>query len=414
MDGWCRIRGTAAASVVLALAVGWAAAPGAAATEPAQSACLRSTAVHAGPVPWAVQRLRPQRAWPLSRGSGVVVAVLGSGIDASNAQFAPGQVLAGKDLLAGGPANVDCDGSGTFVAGLVAARPDQATSVVGLSPNSLLLPVRILRSDGNGTAPPAPDTVAAGIDYAVGAGADVVVLYEASSGTSEQLRRAISAAGRQGAVVVAGAHATGTDRSAALYPCALDGVLAVAGVDGEGKPMDGSCAGPTVDLSAPGADLVSTSAGTDGRLGHVSLGDGGAGYAAGYVAGAVALLMAYEPGLRPAAISARLTRTADLTPSGRRDNRMGWGVVNPYAALTEVGAGTAPADPRRPVAALAVPAPQRNETDVTPVLLALGLLTVATGSVLVALTVRAGRARRWRPTRKHLAARTGGAGSPSA
>lgn len=407
--------GLTAATLVVLSGLGGLAPPAAAApAEPERSACLRPTSVHTGQVPWAVQRLRPQRAWGLSRGSGTVVAVLGSGIDARNAQFGPGQVLEGKDLLDdGGPANDDCDGSGTFVAGLVAARPDPATSVVGLSPNSLLLPVRILRSTETGVETPDPATVAAGIDYAVEAGADVVVLYEAASGTSEALRRAVSEAGQRGVVVVAGAHSTGPDRSAPQYPCALDGVLAVAGIDGDGEPMDGSCRGATVDLSAPGADLISTSAGAEDRLGHVPLGDAAAGYAAGYAAGAAALLTAYEPDLDPAGIAARLTRTADLTPSGRWDDRRGWGVVNPYAALTEVG-GTAPVGRGRPVGTLTVPEPPSDGTELAPVLWSLGLLTVTAGAVLLAVAFRAGRARRWRPARKDLAARDqDGAGLPS-
>lgn len=204
----------------------WAVAPARAAStappsEPARtSPCLASSTVHTGAVPWAQRRLRPTRTWQLARGNGVVVAVLGSGIDSRNGQFAAGQVLPGRDLLGAGPADDDCDGSGTFVAGLVAARPDPSTTVVGMAPDAVLLPVRIMQTTANASDPPSAALVAQGIDYAVAAQADIVVVYEAAAGASDRLERAVAAAHLAGVIVVAGGRSARStqDDGAMLYP----------------------------------------------------------------------------------------------------------------------------------------------------------------------------------------------------
>ncbi|UVS79704.1 S8 family serine peptidase [Actinokineospora sp. UTMC 2448] len=73
---------------------------------------------------WAQDRLSPERAWPLTTGGGVV-AVISTGVSATAPALA-GAVLPGTDL-AGGRGDQDCSGHGTFLAGLVAARPTDPT-----------------------------------------------------------------------------------------------------------------------------------------------------------------------------------------------------------------------------------------------------------------------------------------------
>ncbi len=366
--------------------------------------CLRSEEVYDRTQPWALRRLAVQRSWALARGAGVVVAVLGSGVDARNGQFAVGQVLPGRSFLPeerGGRADDDCDGSGTFVAGLVAARPHPATSVAGLAPDARLLPVRVAQSADGSSSSAEADVVAAALDYAVSEGADVVALYSPTTGSLTRLSAAVLRATEAGVVVVAAGAADEAASPAEPSACTLPEVVTVAAVDGDGAVVDGSCTGATVDLAAPGAGLVSLSAGAQGpgRLGHVSVGDGAPGYAAGYVAGALALVRSYEPGLDGAAAARRLGLTADRPTSGRRDERTGWGVVNPYAALSRP-VGAAPSI--EPVArAPVVPATSRPAARETlPVLVALVVLTTAVLALTLEITVRAGRRRGWRPGRR--------------
>jgi hypothetical protein len=365
--------------------------------------CLTSSTVYDEAEPWALRRLAAQRSWPLARGYGVVVAVVGSGIDAGHAQFAPGQVLPGRSLLPGeGAAADDCDGSGTFVAGLVAARTHPATSVVGLAPDARLLPVRVTQSVDGASRPANADLVAAGIEYARDEGAQVIVVYGPAAGPSERLAAAVRSAHDAGAVVVAGGGtaATTTDAAGDLYPCAVPEAVAVAGVDGDDAVVPGSCAGPTVDLAAPGAGLVSVSAGSVDGMGHVTVDDDAPGYAAGYVAGALALMLSYEPGLSGAEAARRLERTADRPPNGDRDDLRGWGVVNPYAALSEPVHDDAAASPTAGGTAFrryeAAPSPDHTG----PVMAGVSLAGAAVLVLIGAVTMRAGRRRGWRPGRR--------------
>src|SRR4051794_13069017 len=82
-------------------------------------------------VPWTQHRMDPQRVWPLTKGQGVTVAVIDTGVDAMVPQLA-GHVLPGVDVVNGvGTANNDCYGHGTFVAGIIASQPAAGTGVTG-------------------------------------------------------------------------------------------------------------------------------------------------------------------------------------------------------------------------------------------------------------------------------------------
>ncbi|MGL5861779.1 MAG: S8 family serine peptidase [Phycicoccus sp.] len=334
----------------------------------------------------------------------MTVAVVGSGIDKKNPQFRAGQVLPGRDVLEGvGPATDDCDGSGTFVAGLIGAQDVTETTVAGIAPAVTLLPVRVFQSvDGGSSRGPKPGVLADGIDYATGSGAEVIVVYEAATRSSDKLRKAVARANRAGIVVVAGGRSESDSEDAAeLYPCGYPDVLGVAGVDPDGAALDGSCAGADVDLSAPGAQLVSTAAGGTGSLAHVPIEGAAPGYAAGYVGAAAALLRAHRPGMPVRELVGRLVRTAEPTPTGIRDDQLGWGLVDPYRAVSGVDALDAVG--ARTVASREVrirPKEQRS-TDIGSLALGGILLTTALAGATISTTVRNARKRGWRPGGRH-------------
>ncbi|MGL5859206.1 MAG: S8 family serine peptidase [Angustibacter sp.] len=407
--GHARPGSRAAAGLAVAITALLVASSAGVASQPAAAAPSRCTEpgfIHQTEVPWALERLAPQRGWPLSHGDGVLVAVIGTGIDASNAQFAPKQVRPGASMIGGGPASTDCDGTGTFVAGLIAARPDPATTVVGLAPGADLLPVRVMQSRENQPALAEPDDAARGIEYAIKQDADVIVVYAAVARDSTALKRAVKNAQKAGAVVIAGGWSvpnSTTDRPATLAPCSYPGVIGVAAVDPNGTAAEGSCSEKDVDIAAPGVDLISTSSGADGKLGHISaIGGGLPGLAAGYVAGAAALVLGYEPGLSPAQVQDRLLRSATRGPTGGRDGQLGWGIVDPYAALTVTTRDpSAPPAPGQSITPLDLPPPPPSRR---PLLVALaigvGALGVGAGAATLALAHR----RRWRPGRRQAPA----------
>jgi subtilisin family serine protease len=353
------------AAVVLATAVPHA--------QGTAAACAEPVGVYAGITPWPQRLLDPGRVWPLTTGKGVTVAVLGTGVDATNPQFGAGRVT-------GGGAGTDCDGRGTFAAGIVAARATGATTFAGMAPDVRVLPVRYTQTTDQGNADVDPGRLADAIDTAVAAGAGVVYVVVPSTVDSPALRSAVARAYAADAVVVA--PATG-------YPAADPAVLAVAAVAPDGTAAS-DLAGDHVDLAAPGTGLVSLGAGSEGRPGHVWPVDDPV-FAAAFVAGTVALVRAYRPDLTAADVVARVERTASRTAAGGRDPKLGWGVVNPYAAVTAEGVDGVPASGAGPTAvapARPAPAPAR---DIAAVWVAAAFLMVAGGLAFAALALR-----RWR------------------
>lgn len=295
----------------------------------ADPACAGPQGVYTGPAPWAQDVLTPAKEWPLSNGSGVQVAVLGTGVDPGNAQFAPGQILPEIDLLAGAPSAPDCDGSGTFAAGLVGAQPNSGTSFAGLAPGARILPVRYAAT-GSPAGGADPDQLAIAIGRAVTAGSGVILITVPAGSDSNSLELAVQNATAQGDVVIS--PAVGTAPTATSYPTATPGVIGVGGIGQTGLAVQAE-SGTYIALAAPAANLVGTSAGARGQLGERWPVTGPA-YAAAYVAGTVALLRSYRSALDPAQISTRLILTASHNGGVGHNPRLGWGVLDPAAALS--------------------------------------------------------------------------------
>ncbi len=209
-----------------------------------------------------------------SRGAGVIVAVIDTGIDRShpllsskmwrdersNADIAnDGFDNDGDGLLDdswgwdfvdndNNPADTPDDpaktvaGHGTFIAGLIAT----------LAPDARLLPIRAFGPDGMGNA----FTVAAAVKYAADHGAQVINLSLGSSEASTLLQEAITDARKRGIVVVA-AVGNDNDEVAPQFPSSLDGVIAVAAIDLQSKKAPFSNFGNHIDVCAPGVKLIS-------------------------------------------------------------------------------------------------------------------------------------------------------------
>ncbi|MEO3743648.1 S8 family serine peptidase [Plantactinospora sp. B5E13] len=357
----------------------------------AAAPCATPAGVYQDAVGWAQRLTDPTRIWPLTDGAGQLVAVLGTGIDADNPQFGPGQVAGASD-------RTDCDGRGTFAAGIVGARPDPATTFAGLAPGARILALRYTETTdgaaGSGDGPD-PDDLAEAVRRATDAGAGVILVVVPAVRSSRALESAVREALAEEIVVVAPAVAARAGLRS--YPAALPGVLGVGAHDQAGSPVQTE-AGGHVTLAAPGADLVSTAAGTRGRIGQ-RWGVGDPAYAAAYVAGTVALIRAYRPELSPAQVRERLAATANRPPYGR-DPRLGWGRLDVAAAVTaELPAGPAPGRAAAAAPQVVEPAVGPTRPPARPRLPGVLALLGLVGAVLAGLAVtvlRRGRARGWR------------------
>ena len=270
---------------------------------------------------WPLHMLRLRDAWQYAGGQNVIVGVLDSGVDANHPDLS-GQVLTGADFVDPGDGRTDTVGHGTTVAALIAGR-DDSTGVVGIAHHARILPVRVLdRKNRYRDA----ETVAKGLRWAVDHGAQVVNLSLGGSLRSTQLAEAIQYAYDHDVVVVACGGNKGHDDQV-WYPAREPGVVAVTGLDRDGLFWSGSLAGPDSSLSAPAAGIVGI-----GPSGYQMV--RGTSFAAALVSATAALIRSHWPDMSAANVVNRLIRTArDRGPAGR-DDRYGFGVVDPVGALT--------------------------------------------------------------------------------
>lgn len=204
------------------------------------------------------------------------------------------------------------DFHGLHVAGTVAALTGNGTGVAGVAPRTSIVPVRVLDANGNGS----DSAIARGILWAAGspplgapanpAPVQVISMSLAGPGAcTSTLANAIATARSRGVVVIAAAGNDARD-TAGYAPASCPGVIAVGATDDAGARAPFSNFGPTVDISAPGVQVLSTSArravGGALELGYAYA--SGTSMAAPAVAGAAALLSSV--GLAGAQIEATL------------------------------------------------------------------------------------------------------------
>ncbi|MBU7596079.1 type VII secretion-associated serine protease mycosin [Streptomyces sp. P38-E01] len=289
--------------------------------------------------PWALQRLLFDQIWEETKGKGVEIAVIDSGTDNQHPQL-KSAVSKGRDVITKkGDGTSDQAGHGTKVGGIIAARPAGGTGFVGIAPEATLFPIRQNDNEVKGTV----KTMVQAIDAAISRKVDIINI---SQGTSAQLaddsplHRAVARAQRANILVIASAGndgASGEEKD--NFPASIPGVLGVAASDRNNERAGFSQSGEAVDIAAPGVDIVSTVPGA----GHCV--DNGTSFAAPYVAGVAALVRAKYPKWDYKQVSWHLQETADRV-SLNRDKNVGWGVVDPMAALG--GDGEPPAGPPAP------------------------------------------------------------------
>jgi len=363
------------------------------------SQCLGSSSQRDQGVPWAQQRLAADRAWGVATGAGQVVAVVDSGVSGT-APALSGAVLPGRDVLTRRAGDSDCVGHGTFAAGLIAARPQPGTGLEGIAPQAQILPVDVVDpAQAESLQPVTSSTaVAAGIRFAVGQGATVVdVSTAATPGPSAALRAAVAYAAARNVVVVAPVSVSSgtTPANTASYPADYPGVIAVSAVDSSGAPVAAARHGVRVDLAAPGVNLTSI-----GPNGQGQLTGSGSSLATAFVAGTAALVRSFYPRLSAAQVVHRLEATADQPGTSLPDPQVGYGIVDPYTAVTTVlpeesgGTVPTPSPARIPHVRLQTP----DTWPVTAALIVCGVVViVVVAGAGMAHIIRHGQHRGWDP-----------------
>ncbi|MGE0482489.1 MAG: S8 family serine peptidase, partial [Phycisphaerae bacterium] len=274
-------------------------------------------------------------ATPLSTGAGVTIAVLDTGVDATHAALA-GRVLPDGWNFVDENADTDDVGDGvdndhdTFIDELTGHGTHVAAIAAHVAPDALILPVRVLDSDGNSDI----FDVARAIFFAIDAGVDVINASLGSTYRSDMIEDAVDEAFRRGIVVVA-AVGNNNLQDPVEYPAFFDGVVRVTAVDASDVRCPFSNYHPDITISAPGSEIFSAIPG--GEYAQWS----GTSMATPMVAGAAALVLARRSDwpaneLRVLQATSFLAQTADNVDAlndPQYAGRLGRGRLDAAAAL---------------------------------------------------------------------------------
>ncbi|NHN59533.1 MULTISPECIES: S8 family serine peptidase [Halorussus] len=281
---------------------------------------------------YAPQQVESDRAWDATFGdSEVTIAVVDTGAQydhpdlAANYASDPGRDFADGDSDPAPDAPSD-EYHATHVSGCAAAVVDNGAGVAGQG-NSTLINGRALDESGSGSTADIADAV----EWAADRGADVINLSLGGGGYTSTMKNAVSYATDNGALVVA---AAGNDGSGSVsYPAAYSECVAVSAVDSDEQLASFSQYGSSVELCAPGVDVLSTTTEERGSYERLS----GTSMATPVTSGVAGLTLA-KWDLTNSELRSHLKNTAE--DIGLSSDEQGAGQVNAYDAVTtEPGSG---------------------------------------------------------------------------
>ena len=298
---------------------------------------------------WGLDVMHIRAAHTVSRGAGVKVAVIDSGVDARHPDL-EGQLLDGYvwgrgafSPLRASEFRDDSEGHGTHVTGIIVAK-DDGHGVMGVAPDARVIPIDVGDviddfSDVEKTA----SVLAKAVRLAVDAGARVVSMslgvseFDATPTEVAPLCTAIADVTNAGALVVVAAGNSGDESNPVMFPASCPGSLSVAALNERVEASAWASFENTVGVAAPGVEIVSTipfsNDPSDDQLLLPYASFSGSSMAAPAVAGIAALLFSQDSSRSGADVRSIIVASAhDLLPQGV-DAFSGSGVVDAARAL---------------------------------------------------------------------------------
>jgi serine protease len=238
---------------------------------------------------WNLHNINVEGAWLQTKGSGITVAVIDTGIsrvrDLKETKFVPGY-----DFVNDTEEATDDNGHGTHVAGTIAQATNNKYGVAGIAYEASLMPLKVLSAYGGGTVA----DIAEAIKFAADKGANVINMSLGGGGESQLMKDAIDYAHRKGVVIIAAAGNEGSN--GASYPARYPHVIGVSALGADGEKASYSNFGAGVDISAPGGSdagkILQETIDPDNNGVGVFMGFQGTSMAAPHVAGVAALIEA--------------------------------------------------------------------------------------------------------------------------
>jgi hypothetical protein len=270
---------------------------------------------------WHHSVIQTPAAWDISKGAGIKIGIMDSGIDTAHADLKNKIVLTWN--ASGNTTNSadvpDYKGHGTWVAGTAAASTDNSIGVAGVAWSSTLIIVKVdPANDGYASY----STIANGITFAANNGARVVnASYQASTSSS------VIAAAQYMKNLTKGLMVCSAGNAATGITGDVPDVITVSATTSSDVLASYSNYGSQIDVSAPGSGILTTFVG--GGYGGVN----GTSFAAPNTCGVIALIMAADPTLSAAQVETILKSTADDLGTPGYDTLYGYGRINAYKAV---------------------------------------------------------------------------------
>jgi subtilisin family serine protease len=302
---------------------------------------------------YVANKLRLAEVHKIATGKGVTVAVIDSEVDKSHPEF--GNAIAEEFDAVGQPDKPHTHGTG--MAGAIVAQ----NRLMGVAPGARTLAVHAF-STGTQQSPQATtQNIVAGLDWALNKGARIINMSFAGP-YDPMLALAVKRASEKGAILIAAVGNAGP-KSPPLYPAADPHVIGVTAIDENDQLYKGANVGAQVAVAAPGVDVMVPAPADAYQL------TTGTSVAAAHVSGVAALLLEKHPEADAQTVLEVLTSSATRLGTNKRDDKLGWGLVDPLAALAELDARVADvkvAAPANTPAPVQTAAPARPTAAATP------------------------------------------------
>ena len=300
---------------------------------------------------WSLPKLQAPTAWNTSNGSGVIIAILDSGLDSVHADLKANYVP-GWNFYDNNSNTSDVNGHGTAVAGAAAMVGNNSTGSAGVAYGARIMPMRISSPDGYAYA----STMSQALYWAADNGARVANISFSGVPGNTTVQSAAQYMRSKGGYVVAAAGNSGGLENVAAH----DSILAVSATDEGDARATFSSYGPYVDVSAPGVNIYSAWSG--GGYGNYW----GTSFSSPIVAATAALVMSANSKLTPADIDKILKSTALDLGSVGYDQYFGYGRVDAAKAVAAAKAYVA-SDTQAPTISIASPTGGSRVSGVVPV-----------------------------------------------
>ena len=200
---------------------------------------------------WQVMAFNLPEVWKITKGAGVTVAVIDSGVDLEHPDL-KSSLIAGKNFVEPDQLPFDSGEHGTHCAGIIAAN-DNDYGVVGVAPEAKIMPLKVLNSFGSGKM----EWVVDAIKFAVDNGADIISMSLGCRNPVDKVLEQINYANSHNVVCFVAAGNAGSTKQL-LYPAAYTECISIGAVDEKSMRADFSCTGPNLDFVAPGVKIFST------------------------------------------------------------------------------------------------------------------------------------------------------------